>query len=348
MTANPREVTDLGRPLRSEIFTRFTDDDIVQGDRQTVSMGLFYPNAGNLTSFYTSSTQAAATSSRYYINVYAADPAISSSTLPQFAVAYGHREGSGSLVASSNNNDTSTRAVYAQYKNLLLGPSDTQFTFGSESPEDIVIVNFARAQLLEKLDPGNWQLHLSGSSAFPTLQLIDDSGANTNSTVNAAGRIFNIVSGTINAGPVTTQTGSVYGLCYPDLGILVLNGRALNKSASIAFETGSVASTNNNRKFFAAISGGRYFAARNEEQISSTTFFVRMTNKKYNFSNNPTFTTGSYGQIREPDFIGDPKVYVTTIGLYNDAGELLAVAKPSQPLLKTFNREINIRVKLDY
>ena len=349
MAATPREVTSLGRPLRGEIYTRFNPDtDIVSGDRQTVSMGLFSDNVGSLTAFYTSSTQASATSSRYYINVYNQNPAISSSAEVQFAIAYGHLAGSGSKVAASNNNDTETRAIYSQYRNVLLDPSDNYFTFGSDTPEDIVIVNFSRAQIKEKLDPGNWQLHLSGSSAFPTLQLIDDSGANTNPTVNAAGRVFNIVSGTINSGVVTTQTGSVYGLCYPDLGIIVLNGRALYKSASIAFETGSVATVNNNLRFFSAISGGRYFAARNEEEITSTTYYCRVYNSKYNFSNNPTFVTGSYGQIKQADFIGDPKVYITTIGLYNDAGECLAVAKTSEPVLKTFNREANFRVKLDY
>ena len=44
----------------------------------------------------------------------------------------------------------------------------------------------------------------------------------------------------------------------------------------------------------------------------------------------------------------DPKVYVTTVGLYNDNNELLAVAKLSKPLLKSFSREAIIKVKLDF
>lgn len=344
----PRDTTDLGRPLRSEIFTRFASDDIIPGDRQTISQGLWTDNQGSITTFFTSSVQAFATSSRYYVNVYDSNPAISSSADVQFAVAYGHRYGSGSIVASSNNNDTATRAIYAQYKNILLDPADSAFTFGSETPEDIVVININRSQLREKLDPGNWQLHLSGSLTLPRLQLIDDSGANTNATVAASGRVFNIVSGTIESGVVTAQTGSVYGLCYPDLGILVLNARALFRSASIGFETGSTASLNNNLRVFSAISGAKYFAARTEEEITSTHYFVRVKNSQYNFSNNPTFTTGSYGQIRQADFVGDPKVYITTIGMYNDEGDCLATAKTSQPILKTFTRETLIRVKLDY
>ena len=39
---------------------------------------------------------------------------------------------------------------------------------------------------------------------------------------------------------------------------------------------------------------------------------------------------------------------MTCSGLYNDANELLAVAKLSKPLLKSFSREALIRVKLDF
>jgi hypothetical protein len=39
---------------------------------------------------------------------------------------------------------------------------------------------------------------------------------------------------------------------------------------------------------------------------------------------------------------------MTTVGLYNDNSELLAVAKMSKPLVKDFTKEALIRVKLDW
>jgi hypothetical protein len=36
------------------------------------------------------------------------------------------------------------------------------------------------------------------------------------------------------------------------------------------------------------------------------------------------------------------------VGLYNDANELLAVAKLSRPLQKNFTKEALVRVKLDF
>jgi uncharacterized protein YebE (UPF0316 family) len=44
----------------------------------------------------------------------------------------------------------------------------------------------------------------------------------------------------------------------------------------------------------------------------------------------------------------NPKAYITTVGMYNNNNELLAVAKLSKPLLKSFNREALIRIKLEY
>jgi hypothetical protein len=46
--------------------------------------------------------------------------------------------------------------------------------------------------------------------------------------------------------------------------------------------------------------------------------------------------------------IDNPVSYITTIGLYNDANELLAVSKLSQPITKDFTKEALIKVKLDY
>jgi hypothetical protein len=68
-----------------------------------------------------------------------------------------------------------------------------------------------------------------------------------------------------------------------------------------------------------------------------------------NYSNNPTFAnTMLDSKLVFDSFRYNPYSYVTTIGLYNDANELLAVAKLSKPLQKSFNSEVSITVKLEY
>ena len=143
------------------------------------------------------------------------------------------------------------------------------------------------------------------------------------------------------------------------MGILILNGNVLDVSMSFNTVTGSNVAGDNAWKLFTSISGamsygvtnsrpGLAFAARNEETVTSTHFFVRVKNGEYNFSNNPTFVTGSVGEFMQPTFNGDPKTYITSIGMYNDRQELLAVAKLSKPIQKSFSNEALIKVKLDF
>ena len=93
---------------------------------------------------------------------------------------------------------------------------------------------------------------------------------------------------------------------------------------------------------------GYKFQARSEETVTSTHFFCRVKNKQYNFSNNPTFVSGSLNKIRNADMNGNPQVFITGVGLYNAVGQLVAVAKLSSPLKKNFASEATIKVKLTY
>ena len=220
----------------------------------------------------------------------------------------------------------------------------------------------------EKVDPGNWELKLSGSAE---ISLIDDSGATTVTDVNQAGRVFNIVSGSITNGVHTAASSETTfgapGLFYPDLGILILNPLFLSGSAltgsrpttATATSPGVISpgvSTNtfdgNPQKLYNHITASSYFQVRREEEINSRSYFCRALNKEYNYSNNPTYETsdsgGNRGKFTIPSFVGDPRTYITQVGLYDDNFELIAVAKLSQPQLKSFSREAVVKVKLDY
>jgi hypothetical protein len=346
----------------AEIFTRFDPaQDIVSNLRQTVSSGMWSGGVGTLTTFFTSSTQSSS-NGQYYYDLYKTDPASDSEAEVQLSVAYGDRNGSGSLGQTGN---YPSKAIYSQYRNLLLTPGDSKFTFGGSVDGDrIYVLTTARARLREKMDPGNWELHLSGSVAITTgnqlghtgsfVKMIDDSGATTNPSVNAGGRVFNVVSGSIATGTAVTKTaaasnpGGGLGLFYPDLGIIILNADLVSVSASFTQGSGSGVDGNNAGQFYNSVKRGEYFVSRREEQLNTTHYFARATNQKFNFSNNPTFFTASDGSLVNPSFKNDPKSYITTVGLYNDNNELLAVAKLSKPILKSFSREAIVKVKLDY
>jgi len=68
---------------------------------------------------------------------------------------------------------------------------------------------------------------------------------------------------------------------------------------------------------------------------------------EFNYSQNPTLQTGSFGELKE--FAQDPNFtpYITTIGLYNESNDLLAVAKLSTPLRVSQNTDTIILIKID-
>lgn len=356
-----------GGSITTGIYKRFGEFDQITGKVEVVTTGLWSGDVGSLTSFYTSSTQASAVSSNYYVNVYDTADA----TDVQFAIGYGHKYGSGSI--SLQNSDTSTlatKATYAQYRSLLLEQDDQFFTVtnpaGTQGVDisDIYVINVSRARYKETMDAGNWEITLSGSNGVSTF--IDDSGKKFSDTVGKAGRVFYVASGSLNLGQdadatIQSTTGSNdegFGLFYPDRGIIVLNPAAIHSVIGTSIGTGSIGGLGvydgvtkegkNQFLLYNAIKGGADFEARRTENVSTSHYFVRATNREFNFSNNPTFVTGSDGSFAESTFERDPKTFITTVGLYNDANELLAVAKTSQPIAKSYDKEVLIAVKLDF
>ena len=67
----------------------------------------------------------------------------------------------------------------------------------------------------------------------------------------------------------------------------------------------------------------------------------------FNYTTNPSFIDNN-GNVNIDSMIDNPQTFITTVGLYNDSGDLVAVAKLSQPVTKDFTKEALIRVKLDY
>jgi hypothetical protein len=344
-------------------FTPLNEADKRTNILSTISSPVWSGGTATLTAFYTSSVQSGS-SGDYYYDVY--DKAQADTTRQvQFAVSYGHIDGSGSLSTSSGNNPS--KAIYRQFRNICIknSSSETRFDFDGNGEGttykayDVFVINVNRARYREKLDPGNWELHLTANGR--TLKLIDDSGATADSSVNASKRIFNVVSGSISTGTANIKTtaaaqstvnsaGSL-GYFFPELGVIVLNAYAISQGSpypAITLTRSAAANDDTAKHVYNAVNTGVYFQARREEQIKSSHYFCRVKSEEYNWSQNPTYYTGSNAEIRNATFIQDPKSYITTVGLYNNTNELLAVAKLSQPLLKSRDREAVIKVRLDF
>ena len=338
-------------------LTRFDNRDIVN-DISKVTTSTWTGNTNELTTVHTSSLQGVFSTpislGAHFIDVYDKNPQTDTTAEVQYSIAYGNKLGGGSedfTNAVGALGKSPSRNIYSQYRQLVYGSETTNFNFTDYSPNDIYVINVNRSRYKHSLKPGSLNLVIGN------LHLTDDSiTMSGSSTVTNSGRQYNIVSGSngtrLGSSNVSVTDSGSYGFFYPDSGFVILNAATLDAAvADGGALLGTVKTTNNQAnnhlKLRNKLITGASFIVDSEEKISSTYYFARARNHEYNYTTNPSFTDDS-GNVLVNSMIDNPTVYITTVGMYNDSGDLLAVAKLSQPVTKDFTKEALIRVKLDY
>ena len=341
-----------------------TDDFVISND--SITSTLWSNNVPTLTTFFTNSIQEASSAGTYYLSIYNTS---STDQQVQFDIAYCDKLGSGSALYNNAVPENSpTKTLYGQYRTLILEDENLDFIFGSSAASGIDacgntitsstaitsdnfwIINVERARYKQSLFPGSLNLTLSGSNG--KIQLTDNSNDIVTIPYIGSTRAYQLVSGSNGSGIAanggyTTASGS-YGIMFPDLGVILLNPLAISESIHLAPNRSNDSNGFNNRALFNALNLGASFGLNSQETISSDYVFVRARNSEFNYSENPSFISGSTGEVIYSNFINAPQTYITTVGMYNDMNELVAVAKMSRPLLKDFTKEALIRVKLDF
>ena len=351
-------------------FKRFDPEDFVVS-ADTVTSTVWSGFQPFLNTYHTSSTQKEGTSGPYYLNVYQTASAVDGSEI-QFSIAFGDETGRGSVLFDGAVPQKSpSRTNYGQYRTLVLEDENSQFVFGpSFTGSYFYALSVERARYKEKLFPGSFNLVLSSSNSnLNALHLTDNSQEVTLATYYGTQRAYQVISGSDGsawAGNGYSLSGS-YGLFLPDISTVLLNGAALDDSnapgstgtddgCGIGLNTGlsNNANEDNPSKLYRHISGStgdsnsNIFKLNSQETITSDFVFVRARNSEFNYSENPSFISGSTGEVVFNYFIDNPQTFPTTVGMYNDSNELLAVAKLSRPISKDFTKEALIRVKLDF
>lgn len=386
------------------IFKQFEETDIVTGRTTRVASGfwpgevtnwsqsLFVDDFWDLTSSAYPLPSFGATfydvrRTMYYANAF---PSITQkkNTDPYFSVTYGHIGGSGSFIAETSSIMCNpTKAVYTQYKNMLLGTSDLdgKFSFrtgsdnGTTDALDIFVLACSNYKMKDRLDEGMFQVWISGSKGLFTY--IDDSTRETQIKT-----VYNLISGSLERGIASGASYEGLGLFYPQNGLVVLNANKLNYAVGLNsnaaggfrgfwmdgvgpfcyYDSSSMPVGIDycwNHKVLIEslrVAGGsgavpaNQMKVRKSEYVPARHYFVRVKNRDFNYSNNPTYVydgndgVHAKGTIYNSDFIDNPRTYITTVGLYNDSNELVAVAKLSRPAVKSFDNELLIKCRLDF
>ena len=259
--------------------------------------------------------------------------------------------------------------------------SDLDITDDDRQMKQCFFISFARLLTKDQIKKGSFTLELgkgdwltpfSSGSKLPagTARIIlQDLRANVDGTqvASSIGGDYGVLYDATASANASDNTSS-HGVVFYQAGIVALSSSAFQASGSNILDfasgsntqTGSTAGTGPaytaDKTMSSASISGTCDALRhriynlsynNSTEINSTIYFCRMPTTKFNYSSNPTFTSGSKIVVKQiPAEM--PITFVTTIGLYNVNNELLATAKLSEPLRKDPGTELTLRVRLDY
>ena len=165
-------------------------------------------------------------------------------TTEEWNVAFGSTNGYGAVDTTTTKSNT--EAIYGQYANLLLAPTEVTGGFFISSPgsnsavssgpdTEIFVLSARRSNMKDRINKGTWQINLSGSNSAGNsgtghlLHLKDDSST-TDATATPCGDRYNIVSCSsagVIAGAATVKN---FGFFYPDMGIMVFSAKELSGS----------------------------------------------------------------------------------------------------------------------
>ena len=353
-------------------------------DVTKVTAGYFSDNAGIKTSANLHSGALSDSNEQYYYNI-ALD---SETGTTQFSVAYGHVGGSGSKNDSNAikgptqavyeqwaglllpENEVTGGFVISANNGLATAPTSAVL---SGRDNNIYVIALKRSLFKDRLNKKNWTLtlngHASNGTSGRTLKLTDDSSTSAG-VGTPAGRRYNIVSG--SQGTITNAASvRTFGFCYPELGVMVFSGAELSASipgkavsaapityqsaSQMGFATNDATNTRQNDalRMVNCLTTGSVgvlpsVQLRSEEDQTSVSYFCRARAGEFNFSNSPTFVSGSVNEIRHTDMHGNPVVFVTCVNLFSADGTMIAQGKLSTPLKKNFSSEATIKVKLTY
>tara|TARA_Y100001973_G_scaffold104857_1_gene175974 strand:+ start:192 stop:1277 length:1086 start_codon:yes stop_codon:yes gene_type:complete len=302
-------------------------------------------------------------------------PFLSSSANHIFDLSVGYDETSARSGSASIQNKKKIN-MYNQMSQVLLGYTgstnkvrlfESDLTLDesvSNVMREVFVINFSRLLTKDEIKKGSFSITVKTGSYFGTAPsyitggmatYTDSAASETQGTLNTVGGDYGILSGAQGIG----------GVVFYQAGLAVLTASIFRSGSAVPssretpgfYSDGGTTWHTVDELLTGSTISGACDAVRqridniqfnNTTEINSTIYFCRMPHNKFNYSSNPTYLSGGSIRVKNERRANPPISYITTIGLYNSANELLAVAKLSEPLRKDPTNELTLRVRLDY
>jgi hypothetical protein len=292
-------------------------------------------------------------------------PYLSSSANHIFDITVGVCQTGTQTVSASNANATEKYNIYAQMAQLLVGHdasgSIKKFdhlgaitSSAAQKMQSAMFIPLTRLLVKDEIEKESVNIVLgTGSYAAPfggTVTLSDLNAKTAYKTNSPAGDY-----GILYSGSVATDAGAA-GLVFYQAGIAVIEMSSSGNYTLLGTANEFMTGKTNDESFHSGTIDQlgdalrhrvKSIDFRNTTELNSTVYFCRANHNEFNYSSNPTYTSGSKMRVKSEQSDA-PVSYITTVGLYSSDNVLLATAKLSEPLKKSPNNDFTIRVRLDY
>ncbi len=268
---------------------------------------------------------------------------------------------------------------YDTDNNIQQFDADGNITAGGTKIKECFFLTFSRLLVKDEIKKGSFSLTLGiegdygndGTVMKKKMGITDASGSSTFFTNSPTGEYGILYAEALtNANNFAATKNYPVGLIFYQAGVAVISGSIFNDAGyggilhnSNVGETQLLPGGNGHGHGydgFHGITGSAISSSadairnriddlsfNNTIELNSSIYFCRAAHNEFNFSANPTYTTGS--KIRVKAKQEDPPIaYITTVGLYSSDNQLLAVGKLSEPVRKDPTIELTFRARLDY
>lgn len=308
----------------------------------TVSGSTFFVDAN--VKFYKniSSGSAAIDLGGMFESVYDSSPTSSLSS-PLFDITYGIATGSAyNVTATTTSSQSEKIKIHRQMASLLLGDPDAKFTVNSVVRTEAIFLLFKRSVYKDQLKKG--AVNITINSSAPTQYTASDAGA---------AATFKQTIGGDYAPLKYNGTGSEVGLVFYNAGIVVLPPDLAWGAITLWSGSKTLINVQSSGTINQMADGFRkkteQVSVHSQTDLQSSIYFCRALNNEFNYSSNPTFVDDD-GLIRvtSGSNVLSTRTYITTVGLYDENDNLLAVGKVNKPITKSFELESVLKLRLDY
>ena len=219
------------------------------------------------------------------------------------------------LTYTANNNQP-------RYENYLQSTLIPYRYFPTGSGDQIGVISIPSTLFGEYIKPKSFTLN------SPDGSLIDDGEGNIYLDTSSP----YVLSGYVDEGYFVSLAENKIGNIIYSHGIITLTNLNISGSSIIDFVTGSNVT----------------MSFQSTYTIYETQYKCTIRESEFTFSQNPSLLSGSSNEVLYDYATGSYFApYITTIGLYNENQDLLAVAKLSQPLPSSNTTDLNIIINLD-